>query len=64
MCTTEVLSWFVMMGRKVEFDWSTSDEFAGTMKWAAFFSDREHEVDEVASGHRVTLTYNLPWVWW
>ena len=30
-----------------------------TVKWAAFFSDCEHEVLEVTSGHRVTLTYNL-----
>ncbi|EJD48524.1 hypothetical protein AURDEDRAFT_35384, partial [Auricularia subglabra TFB-10046 SS5] len=27
--------------------------------WAAFFSDVEHEVLPVSSGHRVTLTYNL-----
>ncbi|KAK5114956.1 hypothetical protein LTR85_009994 [Meristemomyces frigidus] len=29
------------------------------VKWAAFYSDCEHEVLEVTSGHRVTLTYNL-----
>lgn len=29
------------------------------IKWAAFYSDCEHEVLEVTSGHRVTLTYNL-----
>jgi hypothetical protein len=27
--------------------------------WATFFSDTEHEVEEVISGHRLTLTYNL-----
>jgi hypothetical protein len=27
--------------------------------YAAFFSDIEHEVAPVTSGHRVTLTYNL-----
>ena len=45
------------------FDWSTRAE-AGTsdvtsIKWAAFYSDCEHEVLEVTAGHRVTLTYNL-----
>ena len=27
--------------------------------YAAFFSDIEHEVAPVTSGHRITLTYNL-----
>jgi hypothetical protein len=27
--------------------------------YAAFFSDIEHEVTQVISGHRITLTYNL-----
>ncbi|EFJ22281.1 hypothetical protein SELMODRAFT_416753 [Selaginella moellendorffii] len=31
----------------------------GRIGWAAFFSDCEHEVMEVTSGHRLTLTYNL-----
>ena len=39
------------------FDWSSLDPRSIT--WAAFFSDCEHEVLEVTSGHRVTLTYNL-----
>lgn len=30
-----------------------------TVFWAAFFSDTEHEVEKVTSGHRITLTYNL-----
>lgn len=29
------------------------------IEWAAFYSDCEHEVMEVSSGHRLTLTYNL-----
>ncbi|KAI0860334.1 hypothetical protein F4860DRAFT_479537 [Xylaria cubensis] len=48
--------------RDVVFDWGTSKK--GTVKgpaiqWAAFYSDCLHEVLEVKSGHRVTLTYNL-----
>jgi hypothetical protein len=38
------------------FDWSGS---SNDIKWAAFFSDCEHEVLKVTSGHRLTLTYNL-----
>jgi hypothetical protein len=43
------------------FDWSTpSDQPTNpTVQWAAFYSDCEHEVFEVTSGHRLTLTYNL-----
>ncbi|KAK0648706.1 hypothetical protein B0T16DRAFT_408639 [Cercophora newfieldiana] len=44
-------------GRTVTFDWSGSDQQA--IRWAAFYSDCEHEVLEVSEGHRVTLTYNL-----
>lgn len=44
----------------VIFDWSTTDDAApAEIKWAAFYSDCEHEVHEVNSGHRVTLTYSL-----
>ena len=32
---------------------------APAIQWAAFYSDCEHEVYEVKSGHRITLTYNL-----
>ena len=39
--------------------WDWSNETAESIKWAAFYSDCEHEVHEVQSGHRVTLTYNL-----
>lgn len=46
--------------QSVVFDWSTTDgSEPGEIKWAAFYSDCEHEVHEVTSGHRVTLTYNL-----
>lgn len=44
-------------GHEALFDWSNLDEAA--IKWAAFYSDCEHEVLEVKSGHRITLTYNL-----
>ena len=43
-------------GRQVTFDWSSSPN---ATHWASFFSDVEHEVLPVTSGHRVTLTYNL-----
>ena len=41
----------------MEFDWD--DVGASKVQWAAFYSDCEHEVLEVKSGHRITLTYNL-----
>lgn len=44
----------------VIFDCSTTDDAASAeIEWAAFYIDCEHEVHEVTSGHRVTLTYNL-----
>jgi hypothetical protein len=43
----------------VERVWDWSSEKAESISWAAFYSDCEHEVQEVQSGHRVTLTYNL-----
>lgn len=46
-------------GLNVVFDWSSDGTEPGEIKWAAFYSDCEHEVHEVTSGHRVTLTYNL-----
>ena len=46
-------------GREVTFDWASNS--ASTVQWGAFFSDCEHEVLEVASGHRLTLAYNLYW---
>ncbi|MCJ1419100.1 hypothetical protein MMC32_005452 [Xylographa parallela] len=44
-------------GEQISYDWSNDD--ASTISWAAFYSDCEHEVFEVISGYRVTLTYNL-----
>ena len=43
-------------GHTMTFDWSSS---LTTTQWAAFYSDVEHEVLPVTSGHRFTLTYNL-----
>ncbi|KAK4893682.1 hypothetical protein LTR27_007929 [Elasticomyces elasticus] len=47
--------------KEVVFDWSTAGLHAedAAVKWAAFYSDCEHEVFEVTAGHRLTLTYNL-----
>lgn len=46
-------------GTTVTFDWSTASVSSSCIQWAAFYSDCEHEVLEVTSGHRLTLTYNL-----
>ncbi len=43
-------------GHTITFDWSSSPT---TTQWAAFYSDVEHEVLPVTSGHRFTFTYNL-----
>ncbi|CAI6092753.1 unnamed protein product [Clonostachys chloroleuca] len=40
------------------FDWASTSE-QPELQWAAFYSDCEHEVFPVQSGHRITLTYNL-----
>jgi hypothetical protein len=44
-------------GHTVPFDFSSAS--TDVISWAAFYSDCEHEVLEVTSGHRITLTYNL-----
>lgn len=44
-------------GLETIFDWGQKE--ANKIQWAAFYSDCEHEVLEVKSGHRITLTYNL-----
>jgi hypothetical protein len=36
-----------------------SEEQENSIQWMAFFSDCDHEVYEVTSGTRITLTYNL-----
>lgn len=47
-------------GQSLVFDWSTIDTTQpAEIKWAAFYSDCQHEVHEVTAGHRITLTYNL-----
>lgn len=46
-------------GRTLTFDWSMPETSRPEIQWAAFYSDCEHEVLEVTSGHRITLTYNL-----
>ena len=40
-----------------------SGKAPNTLAYIAFFSDVEHEVLPVASGYRVTLTYNLYYTW-
>lgn len=40
-----------------EFDLSINNNTE--IKWVAFYSDCEHEISEVFSGYRITLTYNL-----
>jgi hypothetical protein len=40
-----------------EFDLSIDNK--KEIKWVAFYSDCEHEIEEVLSGYRITLTYNL-----
>lgn len=46
-------------GQSMRFDWSMPETARPEIQWAAFYSDCEHEVMEVTSGHRITLTYNL-----
>lgn len=43
-------------GEETTYDWGNA---TNEISWAAFYSDCEHEVLEVTSGHRITLTYNL-----
>lgn len=38
---------------------SNSSNSHGAIAWAAMYSDCEHEIKPVTTGHRVTLTYNL-----
>jgi hypothetical protein len=42
-------------GSEVSFDWSHSE----SLEWAFLYSDCEHEVLPVTSGHRVTIQYNI-----
>ncbi|KAL1866874.1 hypothetical protein Daus18300_006577 [Diaporthe australafricana] len=43
-------------GEEVTYDWGNN---RNQISWAALYSDCEHEVLEVKSGYRLTLTYNL-----
>lgn len=43
-------------GLETTYEWGSALD---RISWAAFYSDCEHEVLEVTSGHRLTLTYNL-----
>ncbi|KAK4695497.1 hypothetical protein P7C71_g2267, partial [Lecanoromycetidae sp. Uapishka_2] len=52
-----VIAELYKLNERFEYDWSNED--ADVISWAAFYSDCEHEVQEVESGHRITLTYNL-----
>lgn len=42
--------------QSITYNWSDQD---AEIKWAAFYSDCQHEVKEVTAGHGITLTYNL-----
>ncbi|KAF9441609.1 hypothetical protein P691DRAFT_683343, partial [Macrolepiota fuliginosa MF-IS2] len=48
-------------GREFSFDGASLLKTSppGSVAYIAFFSDVEHEVAKVTSGHRVTITYNL-----
>jgi hypothetical protein len=41
------------------FDFGSNVEDNSSIQWAVFYSDCEHEVLPVTSGHRITLTYKL-----
>ncbi|KAL6079000.1 Fe2OG dioxygenase domain-containing protein [Balamuthia mandrillaris] len=43
----------------VTVDWSSGPEVPKQIRWAAFYSDCEHEILPVTDGYRVTITYNL-----
>ncbi|KAL6061725.1 Fe2OG dioxygenase domain-containing protein [Balamuthia mandrillaris] len=44
---------------QVTVDWSSGPEVPKQIRWAAFYSDCEHEILPVTDGYRVTITYNL-----
>ena len=46
-------------GREWEFDANSLTAFSPSLAYVAFYSDIEHEVLRVTSGHRVTITFNL-----
>lgn len=44
-------------GKVVNFEWNNKGN--KNVHWAAFYGDCQHQVTEVTSGNRITLTYNL-----
>lgn len=44
-------------GNQLVYDWSSADPLK--IGWAAFYIDCELEVEQMQSGHRITLAYNL-----
>ncbi|GME37252.1 hypothetical protein F5883DRAFT_230388 [Neofusicoccum parvum] len=46
------------VGSSIRYDWDKT-QASQALQWAALYSDCEHEVLEVTSGYRVTLTFNL-----
>jgi hypothetical protein len=52
----------VLRHNEKEFIYDSGSQLSGPSSkigYVAFFSDTDHEVTEVTSGHRVTFTYNL-----
>lgn len=45
-------------GKEHIFDFSVQST-QPVLQWAALFGDCYHQITEVTSGHRVTLTYNI-----
>jgi hypothetical protein len=44
-------------GKVTELNWTNEGD--NNIHWAAFYSDCQHQVTVVTSGHRIPLTYNL-----
>lgn len=48
------------MGKEVGYAWGGQEACEQSMlQWAFFYGDVEHEILPVASGHRITLCYNV-----
>ncbi|RPD72376.1 hypothetical protein L226DRAFT_614840 [Lentinus tigrinus ALCF2SS1-7] len=62
--TSHVGGNLILRHHEHEWTFDSAKLLAGTanhVAYAAFFSDVEHEVTTVTSGHRITITYNLYW---
>ena len=48
-------------GIELVYDWGEFNilQTQATIGWVAFYSDCEHEVQQMQSGHRITLAYNF-----